>query len=364
MQVGKAKYGVGKKVFKIKDGNNVFRILPPIGKLAEAGKWSMYYRVEWGYKNSEGKNKPFLDCRKVNFQTKMVEIESAAHLRREALKKQKEQIVEAFRAGNATKEQVQEVTDLLKQYNLDSKHYLNVVDLNGEIGLLKIGHKAKLSLDSELKKLRETGVDPLSVDDGRFINFFRSNPETGFRDIVTTASVYKENVQAIVNGVEQILQQDKSHSMDEAFIARLEFEAFELSGMYPTPSAEEVGRLVTEGTPAVDEILGKSDDNSSEGGSTGGTSGSTNGSSDKTEGSVVTTPVDAKTNGPTADVASPVASAPIKAEHLTAAPATTKPATTKPVTAAPVATKASTPTTEDSEEVTDEEFLKSIGATT
>ena len=50
MKIGKPKYGNGKKIFKIKDGDNVYRILPPLGKLADAGKWSVYQKVEWGYK--------------------------------------------------------------------------------------------------------------------------------------------------------------------------------------------------------------------------------------------------------------------------------------------------------------------------
>ncbi|MHA1675946.1 MAG: hypothetical protein ACTSU6_02095, partial [Candidatus Njordarchaeales archaeon] len=81
MKVGKTKYGGGKKVFKLKDGDNVYRILPPLGKLADAGRYSQYYRVEWGYKNSKGQNRPFQDCRVVNRSNNMVEVESPSHLK-------------------------------------------------------------------------------------------------------------------------------------------------------------------------------------------------------------------------------------------------------------------------------------------
>lgn len=338
MKVGKAKYSGGKKVFKVKDGDNVFRILPPLGNLADAGKWSMYYRVEWGYKNSKGRNKPFLDCRKVNFQTKMVEVESAAHLRREALKNQKDAVVAAFKSGEATKDQVQEAIDLVKRYNQDAKHYLNVVSLNGEIGLLKIGHKAKLALDTEISKLREKGVDPLSLDNGRFFNFHRSCPTNNFRDTAYQVTVYQENVQ--LNG--KTYQEEKAHSMDDAFIARLAGEAFELSSMYPALTAQQVERLVTEGVSAVDEILGNDDDNTSEGASSGSTPVS--------GGSTPTGNVDlAKTSGLVQKTPVVVASAP-----TVAAPNVT---TTEDKTETPVAADS-----KGTADMTNEEFLKSIEA--
>lgn len=256
MKVGKARYGGGKKVFKIKDGDNVFRILPPLGKLADLGQWAKYYRVEWGYKNFKNENRPFQDVRVVNRETQMVEVESAAHLRREELNKRKNELVIAFRNKQATQDELKEAIDLTKQYNLDCKWYLNVVNLQGEIGLLKLGHKAKLSLNAEIEKLRKRGIDPLSIQNGRFFNFFRNNPGTNFRDITTTVTVYSENVEAVINGQKAVVQSEKVHVMDDTFIHRLSDETFDLSDMYPVITPEQVEMIVLEGTPAVDKILG------------------------------------------------------------------------------------------------------------
>lgn len=344
MKVGKAKYSGGKKVFKVKDGDNVYRILPPLGKLADAGKWSMYYRVEWGYKDSEGRNRPFLDCRKVNFQTKMVEVESAAHLRREALKKQKDEIVAAFKAGNATKEQVQEATDLVKQYNQDAKHYLNVISINGEIGLLKIGHKAKLALDTEITKLREKGIDPLSLENGRFFNFHRSNPTGNFRDTNYQVTVYRENVQ--IDG--KTYEQEKVHVIDDSIISRLSEEAFELADMYPAPTAEEVERLVVEGASAVDELLVGKNEQGNSGSSQGGSAPAASGNSAPSAPS--STPNMAAGSTASAAPSAPVqqeAPAP-KAEAAPAPEATTQPAQQEAKE-------------EPSKEQSNEEFLRNLG---
>lgn len=255
MELGKANYGTGKKVFKIQDGDNMFRILPPMGKLARSGKWSQYYRVEWGYKNSAGKNRPFQDVRVVSYETKMVEVESAAHLRREALKTKSTELVAALRkdpTNSALKQQYRDTVEAIKLFNLDSKYYLNAIDLNGQIGLLKIGSRAFKALKVEIDKLRKQGVDPLSVDNGRFFNFNRSNATGNFQDTAYQVTVYQENVS--VGG--ETYRKDKVHKLDESIISRLSDEAYELSGMYPSVTAAQVERMVKEGASAVDEILG------------------------------------------------------------------------------------------------------------
>ena len=51
--------------------------------------------------------------------------------------------------------------------------------------------------------------------------------------------LFKKNVE--MNG--ETYQKDVVHKMDEAFISRLSNEAFELSGMFPTVTPEEVDQM-------------------------------------------------------------------------------------------------------------------------
>jgi hypothetical protein len=262
MKVGKANYGGKKEVFKIKDGSNPYRILPPLGKLADIGKYSVYYRIEWGYKGSDNKQKPFQCPRVVNRDTKMVEVESAAYLHRLQLEKDKESAVAAFKfnpSDPTLKAAVQQATDDVKQYNSEAKHYFNAVGLDGKIGLLKLGHKAVLSFRTQLDLLKKEGKDPLAIENGIFFDFHRSCPTNNFRDTITQVSTYKEKVQGTVNGQNVELEQVKTHTMDAAFCSRLGSEAFELSDLYPEPTAAEVEQIVNEGALAVDRILAKKD---------------------------------------------------------------------------------------------------------
>lgn len=260
MKIGNAKYGSGgfakRNYFKLKDGESVFRILPPIGDLAEQGRWSMFYNVHYGYKNSAGKMRAFQSPLVKNRKTKMIESPDAALERIEQLKAELEK---AKSSGNkARAEQIMVLAGGQKSlYNLDSHHYMNVVDLSGNIGILKIRHRCKLALDAEISKLRDEGTDPLSADNGRFFVFRRtgSGLDTSFQ-----VTVYSEKKN--IPGVGQVLQ-PVVHVLDDALIARLEKEAAQLDKLFKRPTSEEVARIVTSSdlktgtSPACDEIFDK-----------------------------------------------------------------------------------------------------------
>lgn len=255
MQLGKANYGTTRKTFKLLDGDNVYRILPPMGDAVAKGTWAQYYAVVWGYKDSSGKQKPFQDPSEKNRSNGMIEKMSAALDRRIKLEDQKKKMKEA----GASKEQMEKMNDILKQFNIEKKYYLNVVSLTGEIGLLKVGYKIYKALTGDKKKgekglidrLLDQGVDPVSsLDNGRFINFHRQGK---MLDTTYTVTVYQEEVE--INGKKY--KEDKVHKIDQNLIDRLDKEAFNLVSMYPSPTLEEVDRIVKEGPTAVDEILGK-----------------------------------------------------------------------------------------------------------
>ena len=63
MKLGKPKHEQNtKNYFAFRKDQNTFtlRILPPMGELAESGKWSVYHRVEFGHTGTDGRMKPFL----------------------------------------------------------------------------------------------------------------------------------------------------------------------------------------------------------------------------------------------------------------------------------------------------------------
>lgn len=347
---GKAKKGgefTKRKFFKLKDGDQAFRILPPMGNLADKGVWSRFYNIHYGYKNSKDQMRVFQSSLVKNRKTKMVEVPDAAL---EKIQKGKAALEAAKQAGNTKLvEQLDKLFGQKGQFNLDNNHYVNAIDEQGNIGLLKLRHRAKLALETTLKALEAEGVDALDAQDGRFLIFRRSGSglDTSFQVLVK-----KEKIN--VPGV-GVVEKDISHTITAELAAQmlekrpdgsyLYKEAADLDNLFKAPTAEEIARIVAEGARAVDEIL------------------------------------DAKADGVVAsdepeeefeeETAAPAASAPVQAAPVAApvqaAPAPVAQAVAPTPVAAPVAAPVTTPvaapqtTAQAIAGQSDDEFLKSLG---
>ncbi len=257
VKIGKAKFGgqTQRKYFKLKEGEQAYRILPPLGDLADQGRWSMFHSVHYGYKSTDGKQKPFLSCEVKNRKNGMIEVADAA---KDRITNFKAKLEEAKKAGNkAVVDALDPLVGPIGMYNLDNNHYVNVIDAQGNIGILKIRHKAKLALEAEIKQLNNDGVDPLSVDNGRFFVFTR----TGMgRDTTFGVKVLKEKL--TVQGV-GLVERDVVHVLDEETINRLEAEAGQLGKIFKSLTAEEIKQIVdgsdllTGVSPVLDTLFGK-----------------------------------------------------------------------------------------------------------
>lgn len=334
MKIGKAKFGFAqKKYFKLKDGESTFRILPPLGELADDGKWSVFYKVHYGYKNTQGKLRVFQSSLVVNRKNKMVEVPDAADQR---IKDLKAKLEEAKAAGNkAIVEKLGKLVSGQKpMYNVDSNHYMNVIDTQGNIGILKLRHRAKTALDVQIKKLREKGVDPLSVDNGRFFVFTRSG--TG---LDTSFQVEIQQQKLTIEGVGEV-NRDVIHKLNDELISRLGDEAGELGKLFRALTSDEIERIVktsdlmTGQSSAIDELFDARGD------------ASTTDEGEDEDGQEQAEPVQQ-----TQTASAPVAAAPAPK----ASPAPAPKVETKVAPPTPVATTAETVT-----EMSDADFLKSL----
>lgn len=369
MKIGKAKFGfTQKKYFKLKDGESTFRILPPLGELADEGRWSMFYKIHYGYKNTKGKLRVFQSSLVVNRKTKMVEVADAADQR---IKDLKAKLEEAKASGNkAVVEKLGKLVSGQKpMYNIDSNHYLNVIDDQGNIGVLKLRHRAKTALDVQIKKLREKGIDPLSVDNGRYFVFTRSGSglDTSFQ-----VDIKQEKLK--IEGVGEV-NRDIVHKLSDELISRLGEEAAELGKLFRALTADEIERIVkssdllTGQSPVIDELF----DNKGEGsGSDEGDDGDygdeeeSSDSSSKASAAADTSAADAaakaKADAEAAAAAKAKSDAEAKAKADAAAAAAKTEAKTETKAAPKVETVSSNQTTAEAvSDMSDDEFLKSLG---
>ena len=252
VKIGTRKKATGgyekKEFFSLKDGDNVYRILPPLGELADDGVWSVYHKVHFGYKNGEGRMRVFLSP-EVRDKNRMVVVSDPAL---ERIQKLEAARVKAKEMGNAAA--VKKLDEQLYSYSLDKKHYMNVMTLDGKIGVLKIPHKSKLALEAEMKKLEAQGIDPLSPEDGRFFSFSRSGRGL---DTIHQVRVYEETVTE--NG--RRIKVEKVHTLTDDVLSRLEKEAsLNLRTLYRETTEEQVREIVEADMKGdysrIDDILG------------------------------------------------------------------------------------------------------------
>ena len=250
MKLGKTKLsGERKEIFTIKDGDNLYRPLPPMGKLADAGVFSRYFRVVWGYRDSQGKLRPFISPRVQNFKTKMIDVDCAAFNRVETLKLELTESTKEAKAlaaaGTQIPEELKKKLENLNEsvgrkgrFNIDSKHHLNVFSKEGKIGCLKLAGRGMTAMRALFKTLEGKDVDPSAVENGRFININRQGMGL---DTVYTVSELKEQVQTEEYG---LVEKALPHGLTDSIIGRLSAEAYELDEIYPTPTEAEVKLLI------------------------------------------------------------------------------------------------------------------------
>ena len=241
-----------KNYFKIQKGTNVYRILPPMGDLADAGIWSRYYSVHYGYRNLENKMFVFQSPEVVNRKTKMVEVEDPAKVKIDRLNTKRMQIEEKLKTSPSSQLTLalEQVKEELKVYNLEKANYVNAIDSDGRIGLLKIKHKEMLQFKSLRDRLiAEEGIDPVGAE-GAYIQFDKSG--TG-RDTVVTVSLAMDKV--VIDG--KRVSTPRLHTIDESLIPKLESSFFDLDNLFVKPTSQEVQEMVEGGPIAVSKIMGK-----------------------------------------------------------------------------------------------------------
>jgi hypothetical protein len=243
-----------KNRYELVDGELVFAILPPPNfEERNDGKWSEYISLHFGYKNMEGKHRPFASCQVKNGKTKMIEVPDAALDRLNDLKAK---LAAAELEGNQPlSAKLKTLVGFMGVYNVDNGHHMNVIGLDGNIGTLKIRHKAKQALDAEIERLRKTGVNPLSFEDGRYFVFTRTGNgnDTGFK-----VSVYTETVETKEYGK---VQKDVVFKVTQEVLNKLKTDGQNLEGIAQRPTSEEVAQIVAKSdlltgkSPACDEIF-------------------------------------------------------------------------------------------------------------
>lgn len=261
--IGTAKFGSETKKKDYSNANwkveanqpNVYRILPPFKTLAEQGRWAQYEAVVWGFKGTNGKQKPFKSIQRKG-RNGMLEQDDPAVTWITSLNNQRQERLEEYKKeGMPLKTalaKVENLTELTSQYRVDKFFSVNVMRQDGAIGKLKLKIKAKQNLDLLFKRLmEEEGINPIDPSEGVWVDF-RRNGEG--RDTSYSCEV----VYDVITEGNRKLKAIKAAPLSEKDLARMKDEAFDLPFSYREIEYEDIKRMVDSGgDPAVvDSVFG------------------------------------------------------------------------------------------------------------
>lgn len=264
-----------KKVyFKIQAGSNQYRLLPPFGDLADAGTWYVKHAIHFGYMGSpnaegEAKQRAFKCVEEVAWNNRkptvtqvcpecelIAKVKLEVDVRTAALKNKG-----VSEAKIAEDEEIVNNLAFLESHNREVKFYLNAMNSEGEIGLLKLpsscvkGVKGNGGLENAIKTLQDDyGIsNPLAAEDGVWFDFKKK----GAGRFGTTYETVFMTEKVITNGKSSV--SPKQSALSDAVLERMQTEAFELNKVVTEITLEDVQTLVdTQGDPEqVDAIFAK-----------------------------------------------------------------------------------------------------------
>lgn len=244
----------GGKGFKVVDGDNIYRILPPCGNLAKDGVWAVQHAVHWGWNGDLNKWVTFRCIEKEDYRTKVITQACPACDVYDKKVKSMEQAKAAAEAegksGPALKEWLAPHRKWLDAHNLERKYNMNAMDASGNIGLLKVGwhHWKALRVEMAALAKRNPPLDPVGVANGVFFNFHRGEKYTDTVRVVTESKVIEGNS----------YDTPKLSSLTPDVLQRMRREAKYLDTLNRVLTFDEIKRITdSKGDPKiVDAVLG------------------------------------------------------------------------------------------------------------
>ena len=226
----------------------VYRILPPYGSLRESGHWATFYKVQYGYFGTKFQ-RTFQTCEESTWtknpieggkDIKTITVEDPATTRSEAIKARYEEEKEKVKNGSGDPDMEKKLLEAVKKYNLDKKCHMNVIGLDGKVGVLKISHTQKQQLDAELARLEKgtPSVKAITVEDGRFFEFGKTG--YGF-STETTVRVHtkSQNVPGI-----GLVDVPVTHVATEEHAAKIKENGADLATLYPKLTQAQIKQVV------------------------------------------------------------------------------------------------------------------------
>jgi len=243
------------KRHKVKDGHNIYRILPPFGE-ASNGYPYRKWQIIWGLTDPEnGRARPFASSMTSEKRCPITEYVNQ-------LKTRAETMTSKLKADGVSEEDIRarlkDLQDLIGNLIPKTVYVYNAADKGGEVGLLELKSTAHKEMKEKMNKyIQDYNQDPTSLnsaddDAGVWFDVVRSNATGKFRD--TKYEV--EKVQTKVKGPNGVIQfVDDRSPLPDSIVENYDNLAYDLSSIYQAKTYEELQEVLDANMPGIIELV-------------------------------------------------------------------------------------------------------------
>ncbi len=229
---------------------NVYRVFPPLFSLADAGAMTYFHKTHTIWLTSKtGKQYPqtfkCLQRKKDKVVTHECPFCTLAE-KYQATYDAGKKILDGMPESESKEVQKKQLNEFLKTkiWSTQSKgnNYLNVVGLEGKIGVLRISYKQYEALKARVADLATNWKTDATGMTGVFLNFTKASPYKGSKDVTFAVDAWMESVVG-PNGMPQM--SFKYHQLTPEVIAQMTKDCEDLRLLYSDISFEDAAELVS-----------------------------------------------------------------------------------------------------------------------
>ena len=230
------------KRHKVKDGNNVFRILPPFGESSNGYPYKKW-QIIWGLLDPEsGRARPFASS--MTSEKKCPVTEYVQQLKKKA-ENLKAQLAAAGVSEEESKERLNALSKLISDLSPKTVYVYNAADKSGDVGLLELKSTAHKKMKTEMGNyIQDYNQDPTSLnsdekDSGVWFNVTR---EGLGRD--TEYDVKRVTIKTKDANTGRMTFEDDRSPLPEAVVENYDNLGYDLSAVYQIKSYDELAEIL------------------------------------------------------------------------------------------------------------------------
>jgi hypothetical protein len=239
------------KRHKVKDGHNVFRILPPFGE-ASNGYPYRKWQIIWGLTDPEsGRARPFASSMTSEKRCPVTEYVNE-------LKKRADEIEAKLKASGADKDAVtdrlKDLRELINDLSPKTIYIYNAADKAGEVGLLELKSTAHKDMKTKMNQyIQDYNQDPTSLnsaDDDSGVWFDITRQGLG-RDTEYAVNKCQTRVK---NGAALSFVDDRS-ALPDSVIENYDNLAYDLTSVYQIKTFDELSDILAANMDGIVQMV-------------------------------------------------------------------------------------------------------------